>query len=113
MRLWPHWRSILIIFKPETVIAWHRKGFRLSWTWKYLHDKSMRPRIPKDVRERIRTMSENNATCGAPRIHGELLKHRNQRLPGNRRWVHGPASKTALSNMARISRKPLGGGFTL
>ena len=33
-RLWPAWREALVIVKPETVIAWHRKGFRLLWTWK-------------------------------------------------------------------------------
>ena len=74
LRLWPQWRSALVIVKPETVIAWHRKGFRLFWTWKCRHGKSGRPGIPKDVRELIRTMSKNNATWGAPRIHGELLK---------------------------------------
>ncbi|MBN1571345.1 MAG: transposase [Acidobacteria bacterium] len=74
LRLWPQWRSARVIVKPETVIAWHRKGFRLFWTWKCQHGKSGRPGIPKDVRELIRTMSKNNATWGAPRIHGELLK---------------------------------------
>jgi putative transposase len=61
LRLWPQWRSALVIVKPETVIAWHRKGFRLFWTRKCRHGKSGRPEIPKDVRELIRTMSKNNA----------------------------------------------------
>jgi putative transposase len=74
LRLWPQWRSALVIVKPETVIAWHRKGFRLFWTWKWRHGKSGRPGVPKDVRELIRTMSRNNRLWGAPRIHGELLK---------------------------------------
>jgi hypothetical protein len=51
LRLWPQWRSALVIVKPETVIAWHRKGFRLFWTRKCRHGKSGRPEIPKDVRE--------------------------------------------------------------
>jgi len=74
LRFWPQLRSALIIVKPETVIAWHRKGFRLFWTWKCRHGKSGRPGISKDVRELIRTMSKNNSLWGAPRIHGELLK---------------------------------------
>jgi putative transposase len=74
LRFWPEWRSTLVIVKPETVIAWHRKGFRLFWTWKCRHSKSGRPGISKDVRDLIRTMSKNNSLWGAPRIHGELLK---------------------------------------
>jgi putative transposase len=72
--LWTQWRSALLIVKPETVMAWHRKGFRLFWTWKCRRGKCGKPRIPKEVRDLIRTMSKNNATWGAPRIHGELLK---------------------------------------
>jgi putative transposase len=74
LRFWPQWRSALIIVKPETVIAWHRKGFQLFWTWKCRHGKSGRPRIPEEVRDLICTMSKNNSLWGAPRIHGELLK---------------------------------------
>jgi transposase InsO family protein len=74
LRFWPQWRSALVIVKPETVIAWHRNGFRLFWTWKCRCGKSGRPGISKDVRALIRTMSKNNSLWGAPRIHGELLK---------------------------------------
>jgi transposase InsO family protein len=73
-RVWPDWRSALVIVKPETVIAWHRNGFRLFWTWKVHHGKPGRPAVPKEVRDLIRTMSHENALWGAPRIHGELLK---------------------------------------
>ena len=55
-RLWPEWRSALIIVKPETVISWHRKGFPMLWTWKCRHGKAGRPGIPKDVRDLIHTM---------------------------------------------------------
>jgi len=74
VRLWPQWRSALFIVKPETVVAWHRKGFRLFWTWKCRRGKLGRPMIPREVRDLIRTMSNNNSLWGAPRIHGELLK---------------------------------------
>src|SRR6266852_2005716 len=72
--VWSDWRSALVIVKPETVIGWHRKGFRLFWTWRVRHGQPGRPSVSKDVRELIRKMSLENLTWGAPRIHGELLK---------------------------------------
>jgi hypothetical protein len=60
--------------KASTVVGWHRKGFRLFWTWKIRHGKPGRPAVPKEVRELIRTMSRDNPIWGAPKIHGELLK---------------------------------------
>jgi transposase InsO family protein len=56
-----------------TVIAWHRQGFRLFWTWKSRR-RIGRPTVPADVRALIRTMAKANPLWGAPRIHGELLK---------------------------------------
>jgi len=73
-RLWSGWRSSLIIVKPETVISWHRQGLRWYWTWKIRHGRSGRPRVPKETRDLIRTMSRQNPLWGAPRIHGELMK---------------------------------------
>ena len=72
--VWADWRAALIVVKPETVIASHRKGFRLFWKWKVRHGQPGRPSVPKDVRDLIRLMSRANPTLGAPRIHGELLK---------------------------------------
>jgi putative transposase len=71
-RLWPTCLQTLMIFKPDTLVRWHRKGFRLYWTWKSRRCRSGRPTIDADVRELIRTMSRNNIGWGAPRIHGEL-----------------------------------------
>jgi putative transposase len=73
-RFWCHWRSTLLIVKPETVVAWHRKGFRLFWSWKVGHGQQGRPAIPRQTRDLIRRMCQENPTWGAPRIHGELLK---------------------------------------
>jgi len=73
-RLWSGWRSALIIVMPETVIGWHRQGFRWYWTWKVRHGKAGRPRVPKQIRDLIRTMSRENPIWGAPRIHSELMK---------------------------------------
>ena len=73
-RIWRDWRSALAIVKPETVLAWHRAGFRLFWTWKVQHGKPGRPVISREVRDLIRQMCRENPGWGAPRIHGELLK---------------------------------------
>ena len=73
-QFWMAWRSALVIVKPETVIGWHRKGFRLWWTWKVRCGQRGRPPISKEVRKLIRRMSRENPLWGAPRIHGELLK---------------------------------------
>src|SRR5258707_14099585 len=71
---WSDWRSALVIVRPETVIGWHRKGFRLFWTWKVRHGQSGRPPVSKESRQLIRKMSRENPLWGAPRVHGELLK---------------------------------------
>jgi hypothetical protein len=63
----------LAIVKPETVIGWHRAGFRMFWRWKS-RSRGGRPKVPLEIRQLIRTMSLANPLWGAPRIHGELLK---------------------------------------
>jgi len=73
-RLWGDWRESLTIVQPETVIRWHKRGFRLYWTWKSRPRWMGRQRVPKEVRDLIRKMSRANPLWGAPRIHGELLK---------------------------------------
>jgi len=73
-RIWRDWRSALAIVKPETVVAWHRAGFRLFWTWKVRCGQPGRPLISREVRHLIRRMCRENPLWGAPRIHGELLK---------------------------------------
>src|SRR5271157_1686104 len=74
LHLWSGWRSALLIVKPETVIAWHRRGFRRYWTWKSRPSRPGRPEVSSEVRDLIRKMSLANPLWGAPRIHGELLK---------------------------------------
>jgi Integrase core domain len=63
----------LKILKPETVIRWHRAGFRAYWRWKS-RSHGGRPKTPPEIRRLIREMSVANPLWGAPRIHGELLK---------------------------------------
>src|SRR5690349_5108697 len=63
-----------MIVEADTVIAWHRKGFRLFWTWRIRRGKPGRPRVPQEIRDLIRMLNRNNPGWGAPRVHGELLK---------------------------------------
>lgn len=58
--------------EPQTVVGRQRRGFQMLWTWKS-HRRAGRPTVPPDIRVLIRT-SQRNPRCGAPRIHGELLK---------------------------------------
>ncbi len=63
-RLWPRWREALATVRPETVVGWHRKGFRAFWTWKSRRGKPGRPPVPKDIRELIRRMCRENPFLG-------------------------------------------------
>ena len=71
-RTWSRWQDALLVVQPGTVVAWHRKAFRRYWT--ALSRGPGRPRLDAEVRELIVQMVSENATWGAPRIHGELLK---------------------------------------
>lgn len=69
-RWWPGWGTALIIVKPETVVSWHRAGFRLFWRLR--SGPVGRPKINNQIRALIRRMKTDNPGWGAPRIHGEL-----------------------------------------
>src|SRR6516164_7907570 len=75
-RVWSDWRSALAIVQPETVIAWHRKGFCLFWTWKVRRGQPGRPAVCREVRDLIRRMSRENPLWGAPHIHGHSQRKR-------------------------------------
>src|SRR6266568_3487076 len=72
-RLFPSVLAAITIVQPETIIRWHRTGFRLYWCWKS-RSRGGRPKVPIEIRRLIREMSLANRLWGAPRIHGELLK---------------------------------------
>src|SRR5258707_1633859 len=72
-RLFPSVLNAITIGQPETIIRWHRTGFRLYWRWKS-RSRGGRPKIPMEIRRLIQEMSLANRLWGAPRIHGELLK---------------------------------------
>src|SRR5580704_8995363 len=71
-RLYPSLLDAIMIVQPETVIRWHRRGFRAYWHWKSRH-LGGRPRIESEIRALIRRMNRENPLWGAPRIHSELL----------------------------------------
>jgi hypothetical protein len=90
-RLWPDWQSALILVKPETVIGWHRKGFKLYWSLKS-RNRSGRPPIDAEIRALIRRMARENPTWGAPRIHGVR--------------VHATSAKAAVAVLACVCPEP-------
>ena len=66
-RLWPRWTDLLVIVKPETVIGWHRAGFRLYWRWRS-RPGGGRPEITEEIRRLIRRLAEENSTWGPRRF---------------------------------------------
>jgi hypothetical protein len=87
-RWFPSILKVVTIIEPETLVRWHRAGFRRYWRWKS-RPRGGRPQIDVELRTLIRRMSIENLLWGAPRIHGELLKlgfrSRNQR--SRRTWL--------------------------
>jgi hypothetical protein len=71
-RLWPSLLSAAQVVQPETILRWHRAGFKAFWRWKS-RSRAGRPKIDRGLRDLIRRMSRDNPTWGASRIHGELL----------------------------------------
>jgi len=72
-QLFPKTREALAIVRSDTVVRWHRAGFRCYWRW-ISRSRTGRPAVPGEIRQLIRQMSVANPLWGAPRIHGELLK---------------------------------------
>ena len=72
-RWFPSILQVLTIIRPETLVRWHRAGFRLYWRWKS-RSRGGRPQVESNLRALIRRMNIENPLWGAPRIHGELLK---------------------------------------
>jgi transposase InsO family protein len=70
----PGWRDAILLVKPDTVLRWHRAGFRIFWRSKSRRHGKPRPRLSADIVALIRRMAVSNVTWGAERIRGELLK---------------------------------------
>jgi hypothetical protein len=73
-RWWARWREALHVVQPQTVIRWHRQGFRAFWNWKSRRGRTGRPPVDSEIAKLVRTLALANPLWGAPRIHGELLK---------------------------------------
>src|SRR5437764_836876 len=71
-RLWPSLLGATQVVQPETILRWHRAGFKSFWRWKS-RNRAGRPKIDRGLRDLIRRMSKENPQWGAPRMHGELL----------------------------------------
>ncbi len=69
---WRRWADALVIVKPDTVVAWHRRAFRAYW--RFLSRRPGRPSVHNEIRHLIRRMVAENPSWGAPCVHGELLK---------------------------------------
>ncbi len=70
--LWPSLLGAAQVVQPETILRWHRTGFKAFWRWKS-RKRAGRPKIDRGLRDLIRRMSKENPVWGASRIHGELL----------------------------------------
>jgi hypothetical protein len=92
-RLAPNVLNALAILKPETVLKWHRAGFRSYWRWKSRR-RTGRPIVPLEIRKLIREMSIANPLWGAPRIYGELLK------------LGTDVGRTSVATVARLEDVP-------
>ena len=71
-KLWPNLVGMARLVQPETILRWHRTGFRVFWRWKS-RNRAGRPKIDRGLRDLIRRISTENPLWGASRIHGELL----------------------------------------
>ena len=88
-RLLPNGREMLVIVTPETVIGWHRKGFRVYWTWKSRRRGGGRPPIPRDVRALISRMSRENPLSRRSPNPRRTPEARHRGLRGTRVHVSG------------------------
>ena len=93
-KLWPSLLGAVQVVQPETILRWHRAGFRMFWRWKSRH-RAGRPRIDRGLRDLIQRMSRENPLWGASRIHGELLM-----------LGFEVAQSTVSKYMARVGKPP-------
>ena len=105
---------MVCVLRPETIVRWHRHGFRAYWRWR-TRGLPGRPRVPKEVRDLIREISFANPLWGAPRVHGEILKlgfavaqstvakytakHRRRPSPPWRTFLHNHADAIAAIDL--------------
>jgi hypothetical protein len=106
-RGFPSVLEVVAIVRPETVIRWHRAGFRTYWRWRS-RNRVGRPKVSAELRTLIGEMSRANALWGAPRIHGELLKLGFEvAQPTVARYMcrHSRATVSGLADVSQQSRR--------
>jgi hypothetical protein len=104
-RFWSGWRSALVILKPETVIAWHRKGFRLYWKWKS-HIPEGRPSVSLEVIELIHRMRLGESSLGRTTDSRRTVETRIRIVASHGCQVLGPAPEAAVAELAHVSEQP-------
>src|SRR5712691_11117479 len=106
---WARWREALHVVQPQTVIRWHRQGFRAFWNWKSRRGRTGRPPVCSELAELVRTMALANPLWGAPRIHGELLKlgfDVSQRTVARLKFSTDPDFNTKLADVVGLYLDP-------
>jgi hypothetical protein len=98
-RLWSPWRSALVIVKPESVIGWQRKGFRLYWRWKSKAGKAGRP----GYTSANPAAEHRESAVGSTKDSWRVTKTRNSDLSSNSSEVYGAAKEAAVTNLAHVS----------
>jgi transposase len=112
------WRQHLVLVRPETVVRWHRRGWRLFWRWKS-RARPGRPRLSAEIQELIARMAAENRAWGSERIRGELLKlgiavsHRSVQAyrrrgptrPPIQTWRRAAQSEPALASHSLAKRR--------
>jgi hypothetical protein len=104
-RLVPRVVNSLVIVEPETVIGWHRAGFRLFWRWKS-RCRDGRPKVPFEIRQLIRDMSLANPFWGCPPGSRRSTQAWHRRRANLSRQVYGKAAATSISRLEDISPQP-------
>jgi hypothetical protein len=97
-RIWPNLLDLSQLVKPETILRWHRAGFKAFWRWESRH-RAGRPKIDRELRDLIRRMSKENPLWGASRIHGELPDARVRSRPVDGLEIPGATCEAAVAEV--------------
>ena len=102
-RLWSGWQKTLVVVQPETVIRWHRQGFRLYWRRKSRPCRPGRPRVTSEIRALIRRMLMASPFWGGASDSWRVAEAGDRHRSDERLEVHGLSSQTAIADLAHVS----------
>ena len=113
-RLVPRWRDALLVVKPDTILRWHREGFRLFWRARSRPPEVSAPRVSPETVDLIRRLADENRLWGAERIRGELLKlgirvgdlGERRRRGGGRPGAQRSTPRLSASRVTRVATAP-------